>query len=938
MAKSQAKPQSKPSQNFAETDDLIDFAVVRENVTALVDEHGDPNSSKCRLALLTLLKEVVAEGHAIAEQKLLEDGSGLKCATRLSNLQDELIGVIHEFALTYIYRVDNPSSGERMAVIAVGGYGRGTLAPGSDIDLLFLLPYKQTPWGESVVEYILYMLWDMNFKVGHATRDVDECVRLSKQDFTIRTAILEARFLWGDSELFDDLETRFDKEVIQGSGAQFIEAKMEERDERHRKAGNTRYLVEPNVKEGKGGLRDLHTLFWISKYFYRLKTAHELLKAGIFTRTEYQTFQRSGDFLWAVRCHMHYLTGRAEERLSFDLQREMAQRLNYQTKAGMLDVERFMKHYFLVAKDVGNLTNILSTKLEQEQVKSTPGISRLVAAVRGRRPSAIKGNKEFLLENKRIIHANLDVFKEDPINLLRVFQIADKTGHSLHPNLLHLMSKSLKLIDKNVRNSKEANKLFLTIVASKRDPETILRKMNESGVLGRFIPDFGKIIAMMQFNMYHHYTVDEHTIRAVGMLALIERGELAEEHPLANDVIDTIDDRLILYVTLFLHDIAKGRPEDHSIAGAKVAKKLGKRMGLTSSQIDTVSWLVLEHLTMSVIAQSRDLSDPKTIRDFANIVQTPERLKLLLILTVCDIRAVGPGVWNGWKGQLLRTLYYETQPLLTGGFNVMALEERANIAREELSTALLDWSKTDRDSYVERHYPPYLLRTDIETQVRHANFILTSHKGEVPLSTDVRTSAFEGITEITIYAPDQPNILSILAGACSRAGASIVGAQIFTTRDGFALDMINIRREFETEEDEFRRAKRIGEEIELAVAGQIPEQSGGKSLRSIKRSTKAFTVETTIVVDNTLSNNFTVIEASGKDRTGLLRDLANSLYELNLNTSTAHISTFGERAVDVFYVTDLLGQKVADKTRQNRIKRALEKVFTPPKKPTKKVA
>ena len=341
---------------------------------------------------------------------------------------------------------------------------------------------------------------------------------------------------------------------------------------------------------------------------------------------------------------------------------------------------------------------------------------------------------------------------------------------------------------------------------------------------------------------------------------------------------------------------------------------------------------------MSVIAQSRDLSDPKTIRDFANIVQTPERLKLLLILTICDIRAVGPGVWNGWKGQLLRTLYYETQPLLTGGFNVMALEERADMSREELSAALVDWNQKDRDSYVERHYPPYLLRTDVETQVRHAEFILQSHKGDLPLSTDVRTSAFEGVTEITIYAPDQPNILSILAGACSRAGASIVGAQIFTTRDVFALDMINIRREFETEEDELRRAKRIGQEIELAVAGQIPQQNGGKSLRSIKKSTKAFTVETTIIVDNTLSNNFTVVEASGKDRTGLLRDLANSLFELNLNISTAHISTFGERAVDVFYVTDLLGHKVTDKPRQGRIKKALEKAFEPTKKPTKKAA
>ncbi|MEP2942913.1 MAG: [protein-PII] uridylyltransferase [Hyphomicrobiales bacterium] len=934
---SKNKPK-KGTKCLAERDGLIDLATLDGKIEALIAEFGDATSPQCRNALLAYLKQVIADGRDRGEVLLLEDGSGLKCAARLSSLQDELIGAIHRFVLKHIYRIDNPSAAERMAIVAVGGYGRGTLAPGSDIDLLFLLPYKQTPWGESVVEYILYMLWDMSFKVGHATRNLDECIRLSLQDMTIRTAVLEARFLHGDKDLFDDMEERFSKEVIRGTSAKFIEAKMAERDQRHSRAGGSRYLVEPNLKEGKGALRDLHTLFWISKYFYQVKTADELLKEGIFNKDEYKLFRKSGDFLWAVRCHLHYLTGRAEERLSFDLQREMAKRLNYKTHGGLLDVERFMKHYFLVAKNVGDLTNILSTKLEQNQVKKAPKLNRLVAAIRGRKPSAIKGNDVFLIENNRIIQTNDDIFKKDPVNFLRAFKTADRTGLNFHPNLLHLMARSLKLITKEVRANREANDIFLEVLCSKRDPETILRKMNESGVLGRFVPDFGKIIAMMQFNMYHHYTVDEHTIRAIGVLSSIEHKESEDEHPVAHNLFDTLDDRRMLYIALFLHDIAKGRPEDHSIAGAKVAKRIGKRFNLKPSQIETLSWLVLEHLTMSIIAQSRDLSDPKTIRDFANIVQSPERLKLLLILTICDIKAVGPGVWNGWKGQLLRTLYHETQPLLAGGYNTIAIEKRMEEARGALAKALTGWDEADRIAYVERHYPAYLLRTDLETQKQHAEFILKSQTGDMPLATMAHTLAFEGVTEITIYAPDQPDMLRVLAGACARAGAHIVDAQIYTTRDGFAIDTMHVRREFDKEEDEIRRAERIGDEIRNSLAGIKPKTENGISLRSVQQSSKAFSVQTEIVIDNTLSNRFSVIEASGKDRKGLLHDLAHAIFGLSLNISSAHIATFGERAVDVFYVTDLMGEKITNKARQGKIKRHLEKAFTPPAKPKKKVA
>lgn len=920
-------------------DGLIDIDAVEAAVDNIAETY-DPAGSKARAKLLNVLKSVVEEGRQRAEDLLLDDGGGLKCAARLSSLQDCLIDVIHSYAVTHVYRSTNRSSGERMAVAAVGGYGRGTLAPGSDIDLLFILPYKQTAWGESVVEFILYLLWDLRFKVGHATRDISECIRLSKQDMTIRTSILEARHLSGDVELFDELERRFDKDVVRGSGAEFIEAKMAERDTRHAKAGGTRYLVEPNVKEGKGGLRDLHTLFWVAKYFYRVKTVRDLVKLDVLDDKASKLFLKAEDFLWAVRCNLHFLTNRAEERLTFDLQPEMAKRLNYQKgRAGLKDVERFMKHYFLIAKGVGDLTNVLSSRLEVENVKSTPGLSRLFRGELLNRPLAIKGSNDFLLQKKRIIAARDTVFEDDPVNLIRVFKIANNSGRSFHPDLLYLISRSLKMIDADLRANEQANELFLEILCSKRDPETILRKMNEAGVLGRFIPSFGKVVAMMQFNMYHHYTVDEHTIRTIGILSSVERGEFAQAHPLSHELIDQISDRQILYIALFLHDIAKGRPEDHSIAGAKVAIRFGKRFKLTPHQIETISWLVREHLTMSIIAQSRDLGDPKTIRDFANIVQTPERLKLLLLLTVCDIRGVGPGVWNGWKGQLLRTLYYETLPVLNGGYNATALPERVEYARQSLAETLEDWPKEKVTTYLDRHYPPYLLRTDLIEQTRHARLIYEAERGGMKLATSARTLAFEGITELTIYAQDHPSMLTILAGACANAGANIVGAQIYTTRDGFALDLINITREFDIEEDELRRANKVANNVKQALLGGVPQtKSKSIAVGTYKRSTKAFTVATEIVINNTLSNKFTVIEASGKDRNGLLHDLAKAIFALNLNISSAHIATFGERAVDVFYVTDLMGEKIANPTRQRTIKKRLSAVFEPAEKAAKKAA
>src|SRR6202789_1307389 len=505
-------------------DDLIDPVEIVADLKILAKTHAG-RERELRTAVAQRLKSALTAARTHAEELLLKDRHGRRCAERLCQMQDEIIRILFEFAGNELYRSPVPSEAESMTVVATGGYGRGLLAPGSDIDLLVLLPYKQTAWGESGAEGVVYCLWDMGRKVGHATRTVNESIRQAKADMTIRTALLEARYLFGDPKLFAELTTRFDKEVAQGTAPEFVAAKLAEREERHRRAGQSRYLVEPNVKDGKGGLRDLHTLFWIAKYVYRVREPEELIKRGVFDREEYQMFRRCEDFLWSVRCNMHFLTGRAEERLSFDIQRDIAVRLGYTARPGQRDVERLRKHYFLTGKDVGDLTAILCAGLEEREAKPAPVLSRVIARLRpARGPKKLTGTDDFVIDNNRINIARADVFRRDPVNLIRLFHLAQKHNLVLHPEAMRAATRSLKLIDKTVREDEEANSLFMEILTSKNDAETVLRRMNEAGVLGAFVQAFGRVVAMMQFNMYHHYTVDEHLIRCIGVLNEIEQG------------------------------------------------------------------------------------------------------------------------------------------------------------------------------------------------------------------------------------------------------------------------------------------------------------------------------------------------------------------------------------------------------------------------------
>lgn len=623
-----------------------------------------------------------------------------------------------------------------------------------------------------------------------------------------------------------------------------------------------------------------------------------------------------------MRCHLHFLTGRAEERLSFDVQPIIAKKLGYTANAGQTDVERFMKRYFLVAKDVGDLTAIVCAVLEEKLTKRLR-VEEQASGKPRRRPQVVADVPHFRIDNDRVNVTSPEVFETDPVNLLRLYWLADRAGLPPHPEASRLVTKSLKRMDKRLRNNQEANRLFLDILTSRRSPETTLRRMNKSGVLGRFIPDFGRVVGMMQYSMYHHYTVDEHLLRTVGALSQIETGRLRDDHPLLSEILPSITHRTALYVAAFLHDIAKGRDGDHSREGAEVARKLCPRLGLNAADTEHVAWLVAQHLIMSNIAQGRDLSDPHTAETFAAQVQTMERLRLLLAITVCDIRAVGPGVWNAWKGQLLRTLFWDTEFVLSGGHSIFDRQARAMAAREALREALPTWSDTAFEAYAARHYAPYWLKVDLARQIEHANLILSMEADKRVLATDVVTDKARGITRLTLISPDHPRLLSVIAGACASAAANILEAHIFTTQDGLAINSIFIAREFLDDPDELRRAQRIASIVEKTLRGELRLHDMIQERRRRDIRTKPFSVILEVEVDNTLSRRYTVLQISALDRLGLLYDITTGLARTNLNISSAHIVTWGEKAVDSFYVTDLTGAKIVAPARQAAIKRQL---------------
>jgi len=894
---------------------IADPAALAESIDALWKE--TENADTFRAGFLKLLRHAVDDGRAEVERRFLESNDGAEAVRANTYLMDVIVQAIADTATTRIYRNANPTQGELICVAAVGGYGRGEMAPFSDLDLLFLLPYKQTPYSEQVVEYILYLLWDLRLKVGHATRSVDECIRQARADMTIRTSLLELRYLWGAEPLYADLRARFRKDVETGTEMEFVEAKLSEADERHERLGDSRYFIEPNIKDGKGGLRDLHRLFWIGKYVYKVDKVSDLVERGVLTAAESRKFAKAQKLLWTIRCHLHYLTGRAEERLTVDLQTEIAKRMGYTNRAGAVAVERFMKHYYLVSKDVGDLTRIFCASIEAEN-RRKPRL-RLFWGFQRRRDLG-----DFRVDGDRLNVVDDEVFSRDPVNLIRFFHTAQKHDLELHPHALRLVTQNLKRIDKDLRRDEEANRLFIEMLEAPQGPERIFRRMNEAQVLGRFVPDFGRVVAQMQYDMYHVYTVDEHTIVMLGILHRIEKGELAEIAPIATEVVHKVISRRALYVAVFLHDIAKGRGGDHSRLGERVARRLCPRFGLSEEETETVAWLVRWHLLMSYAAFKRDVNDPKTVHDFSAIVQSPERLRLLLVLTVADIRAVGPNVWNGWKAALLRELYWAADEALTGQGDEAGRKRRVEQAKQALAEALVDWPAEDIERHLSLGYADYWLAFDLETHVRHARMVRTAETEGRELAIESRVDSAREVTEIIVYTSDHPGLFSRITGAMAISGASIVDARIATFSNGMALDVFWIQDEDRKAFDRPDKLAKLSVAIEQALTGRLNLLSElVKRQRSIERRARVMKIPTRVLVDNKASVTHTVIEVNATDRPGVLYRIARALREIKIQIFSAKISTYGESFVDVFYVKDLFGLKIDSESRIQEIREAL---------------
>ena len=885
--------------NFLDVDNrraIIDRRAIADRLSSL------PGGKKANGDAVTILRGALEYGRAEIAKRLTEEpGNGRAAAQATAFLHDQLVRLAYDFVSQCV--LDEPLGGD-LALVGLGGTGRGEMAPFSDLDLMFLTAKAPTAEAERAAEAILHLLWDLKLKLGHSVRSAPQLIALAKKDMTIRTAFLEARWLWGDDKLFDAAMRKFRKEVVAGTTAEFVTAKLAERDERHIRMGDSRYVVEPNVKDGKGGLRDLQTLYWIGKYVHGVDRPADLVGAGLLTAAEFRRFDRAERFFWAVRCHLHLLAGRAEERLSFDYQRRIAEIMHYADRPGKSAVERFMQFYFLNAKSVGDLTGLFLAQLDEQLAKK--GFRFALPPIR-RKPKRLGG---FMLVRGRITIPSDDFFRSDPVRLLELFALAAREQLEIHPNAMRAATRDAVLIDKQVREDARANALFMEVLTCIHSPELVLRWMNEAGVFGRFVPDFGRVVAQMQFDMYHHYTVDEHSIRAIGLLAQIERGELKNDHPLSTAIMQKqIASRRVLYVAVLLHDIAKGRGGDHSVIGADIALRLCPRFGLDPAETETVSWLVRHHLLMSSTAFKRDLADPKTIDDFVHQVQSPERARLLLVLTVVDIRAVGPGIWNEWKRTLLSTLYEAAEERLRLGHKQHGRAELVEQRQKELAAAL-NWKASAIRAHTKRLPDSYWLAEPSPWQVSNAKQVAAAeaHIGEAKPNVVVEDDPQSAATRVSVFTPDREGLFYRICAGIAAAGANIIDARIHTTRDGMALDNLLVLDGRGLPYSDRRLRSRLAHSVEAALAKAEPPAL--PSPDSHRARSSAFDVAPSVAIADKASTRTTVVEVNARDRPALLAALAAAIHDEGHQIHSAHIATFGERAVDVFYLTRADGKKL----------------------------
>lgn len=844
---------------------------------------------------------------------------GLEVARALSDLVDRLIASLmkQDRHNRHIARIHQHP--QNFCIVATGGYGRRQLAFFSDIDILVLHENRISSYLKTILHFCLGRLWDLGFKVGHSVQTSRSAVRLAQKDLSFRTALLDSRLIFGDRRIFRNFQRLYRSKIMAKGAQSFVEERLAARDRRHMKMGDSRYLVEPNLKEGKGGLRDLQSLFWISSLLYGVHDLKGLVRRKILRPREVKIFSRAEAFLWDVRQHLHLKFARAEERLTFDVQVALAKTLNYKNRKNASAAERFMKHYFWHAKNIGDLTRIFCAFLELRHQKKN--------SLSGRQDLTRQRLEDFYLEGKRLTIKSIKQLNKDPRNIFRIFAIANRHGYDIHPDALRYVAQSIHLIDSKLKNDPEINAIFLEVLTASGDPEKNLRRMNEAGVLGRLIPDFGRVVGQTQHDLYHFYTVDEHTIRAIGLLSRIEKGELKDLPALASDLAGPVRSRSVLYLALFLHDIAKGRGVDHSEAGETIAYKLAPRVGLTAAETELTAWLVRNHLLMSKTAFKRDLSDSKTISDFIKKVGSLERLQLLTLLTIPDIMAVGPSIWNEWKHRLLSDLFVLAKAWLAKSTEPNPMADRILERQTALAQKLSDIPKAQLDQLIARLPESFWISGTLSTQVEDIKLLFESAYNDQEIKMNFNDNLVPGFVRLVILAPSHSQLLHRLSGALAHHEINIVEARAFLLKGrGMLVSFVaNAEKNkiFTLRNDRSLLIKTLT----AAALGKMSHVRIG-TFPSILRPTNAvFAVAPRLMIDNEASSSHTVLEVRTRDRVGLLYDLTGIIARLDCDLFAAHIATYGARAADVFYIQDRKKRKITNKKTLATLKQEIEQLL-----------
>ncbi|MCL6472327.1 MAG: [protein-PII] uridylyltransferase [Firmicutes bacterium] len=856
------------------------------------------------------ITEKYTDGLARLKKEYFKKPTGRELARKHSDFIDSIIIELFNKALgDPNIKVNRDAKG--IAVIAIGGYGRQELCPFSDIDLMVLHNLQDSAFVTRISEKLFYPLWDLGLQVGHGTRTVKESLNLALTNFKLQTALLDARLITGDIDLFNKLKASIVKQVRLKGGKKFLQSVLNESANRYRQYGQAAYLLEPDIKEGEGGLRDIHAIFWVSKGILGCTSTKELVESGYLTEFDAETLEDGLEFLLMVRNHLHYVAGRENDRLFFEHQLEISRSLGFKDENGISGIEKFMRSFYTHASAIE-----LISRSFWEQISSDFLTNRRI------RFSASKSiTKDGIVVSKGMLSIlNPQVIIKHPGTDIKIFKQAIKEKLLIDYKRLNLIREGLEKSENPATWTQDILDDFIDIISSGEDALASLEVMDYIGILSRYIPEWSYIRCLPQYDSYHLYTVDMHLFLTVAELKRIGIGKYDIVNPLLKQVYIEIKQKDLLFLVGLLHDIGKGLGKDHSKKGERIAKKICSRMGLPAKDCDTVGFLVGNHLLLSDTATRRDLNDENVIIDLAKLIISEERLKMLYLISVADSLATGPKAWDTWKDNLLRELFYKVIHIIRSGeyTSKKSIESIRKISKQVKQTLIPEFSEEEVNRFLDQMPHSYLLAQDSDSIVEHFKQMRRAKGTGISITTKDK----EGLQEIILIAKDQPGLFYKVSGALALHGINILGAQIYTRSDGIVLDIFKVKGYFEHNIDK-ERWSNIIRDIKRALEGKIALDYRIADKADRYKSNKALNKPPQVKIDNSSSDFYTVIEVHVQDRIGLLYTITKVMHDLSLNIHLAKVSTDVDKVIDVFYVWDIYGQKISDNEQIGDIKKAI---------------